>query len=97
MKIVVFGFTGSIGQHVVRQALRQGHAVTAFTRNPAKLQIQDPNLSVVQGDVLNSNTVEKAVRGQDAVICVLKGRKQFTGTIRSEGTQQIIQAIKEIW
>jgi putative NADH-flavin reductase len=94
MKVVVFGSTGSIGQHVVHQALRQGHVVTAFTRNPDKLQIRDPNLTIVQGDVLNSNAVEKAVRGQDAVICVLGGGKQLTGTIRSEGTQQIIQAMK---
>ncbi|MEM6404385.1 MAG: NAD(P)H-binding protein, partial [Cyanobacteria bacterium P01_D01_bin.116] len=37
MKLVIFGSTGSIGTHVVEQALEQGHTVTAFVRNSIKL------------------------------------------------------------
>ncbi|MGB8699469.1 MAG: NAD(P)H-binding protein [Thermosynechococcaceae cyanobacterium] len=40
MKLLIFGATGSIGRHVVEQALEQDHTVTAFVRNPAKLDIQ---------------------------------------------------------
>lgn len=32
MKLIIFGATGTVGRHVVEQALRQGHEVTAFTR-----------------------------------------------------------------
>ena len=33
MRITVFGASGSIGRHVVEQAVQQGHEVTAFTRD----------------------------------------------------------------
>ena len=95
MKLLIFGSTGSIGRQLVEQALEQGHTVTAFARNPAKLDIQHTNLKVVQGDVMNSASVEQAVQGQDAVLCVLGSGGQRKGTIRSEGTRQIIQAMEK--
>lgn len=37
MKIIVFGATGGVGQHVVTLAQAAGHDVTAFVRTPEKL------------------------------------------------------------
>ncbi|NEO95433.1 MAG: NAD(P)H-binding protein, partial [Moorea sp. SIO3G5] len=37
MNILIFGSTGGTGRQLVEQALDQGHRVTAFARNPAKL------------------------------------------------------------
>ena len=95
MKLVIFGATGSIGIQVVEQALDQGHQVTAFARTPAKLDIQHPNLMLFQGDVTNLASVEQAIQGQDAVVCVLGGGKNLSSTVRSEGTQQIIRAMEQ--
>lgn len=95
MKLLIIGATGSIGRQVVKQALEQGHIVTAFARNPANLDIQHPNLNPFQGDVLDLSSVEQAVRGQDAVVCVLGSGKNLTGTVRSEGTKQIIRAMEQ--
>lgn len=93
MKLVIFGATGSIGRQLVEQALAQGHEVTALARNPVKLDLKHPNLKVVQGDVLDFAAVEKAVQGQEAVLCALgAGRK---GTVRSEGTQHIVRAMEK--
>lgn len=92
MKVLIFGSTGSIGRQLVEQALEQGHAVTAFARNPAKLNIKHANLKVVQGDVMDFTSVEKAVQGQDAVLCSIGAGSK--GTIRSEGTRSIIQAME---
>ncbi|WP_422822756.1 NAD(P)H-binding protein [Ureibacillus thermosphaericus] len=33
MKIIVFGATGAVGRHVVKQTLEKGFEVTAFVRN----------------------------------------------------------------
>ncbi len=96
MKVLILGATGSIGRQLVQQALEQGHLVTAFVRNPAKLNLQHANLKIVQGDVLDSMAVEQAVRGQNAVLCSLGSGQQRTGTIRSEGTRQIIQAMEKV-
>ncbi|MBE9030365.1 SDR family oxidoreductase [filamentous cyanobacterium LEGE 11480] len=94
MKLLVFGATGHIGQHFVQQALEAGHTVTAFARTPAKLPQQHPQLHIFQGDVLDPQAVTQAMQGQDAVACILGAGKQLTGTIRSEGTKQIIQAME---
>ncbi|SFB93095.1 Putative NADH-flavin reductase [Parapedobacter composti] len=95
MKIVIFGSTGSIGMHLVQQALQQGHAVTAFTRNPVKLSpLNHAGLTVVQGDILNYPDVEQAVRQQDAVLCAIgDGNK---GKVRAAGTRNIIAAMKKM-
>lgn len=92
MRIIIFGATGSIGRELVRQALEQGHTVTAFSRHPEALQAAYPSVQVYAGDVLNYPTVEQATGGHDAVLCALgAGRK---GTVRAEGTRHIIQAME---
>ena len=93
MKLVIFGSTGSVGQHVVTQALEQRHTVTAFARNPAKIQLHHPKLHVFQGDVMDPSAVEQAIQGQDAVVCTLGSGQKLTGTVRSEGTHHIMQAM----
>jgi len=94
MKLLIFGATGTVGQQVVGQALEQGHIVTAFARNPAKLNIQHPNLRHFVGDVLDLAAVEQAVKDQDVVICTLGAGQKLTGSVRSEGTRNIIQAMQ---
>jgi putative NADH-flavin reductase len=93
MKLVIFGSTGSIGHHLVEQALEQEHSVTAFARNPAKLEIDHANLTVVQGDALDSAAVNTAVDGQDAVLCALGAGAK--GAVRTEGTRNIVQAMEK--
>ena len=93
MKVLIFGSTGSVGRLMVKQALEQGHNVAAFARDPAKLGIEHPNLRVVQGDAMDPAAVENAVRGQDAVVCALGAGAK--GTIRSEGTRNIIRAMEK--
>ena len=95
MKLVIFGSTGSIGSHVVEQALEQGHTITAFVRNPNKLDLQHPNLNIFTGNVMNPTAVEEAVIGNDAAICVLGSGKKLSGNVRSQGTLNIIQALEK--
>ncbi|MGK7894024.1 MAG: NAD(P)-dependent oxidoreductase [Microcystaceae cyanobacterium] len=95
MKLVIFGSSGGVGRQVVKQAIEQGHQVTAFVRNPAKMMMMHPNLQVFQGDVLDFTSVKQAVQGQDAVICTLGSGQKLTGTLRSEGTKNIIEAMEQ--
>lgn len=71
MNVLVFGASGRTGRELVQQALAQGHIVTAFVRDPAKLAIEHANLRVVRGDVIDYASVERAVAGQDAVLSAL--------------------------
>jgi putative NADH-flavin reductase len=93
MKVVIFGSTGSVGRHLVVQALEQEHTVRAFARNPAKLQVEHANLTAVQGDALDPASVEKAVDGQAAVLCALGAGAK--GAARSEGTRNIVRAMEK--
>jgi putative NADH-flavin reductase len=71
-KLLVLGATGPTGRQVVSQALQQGHQVTAFVRDPARLPLVHERLRVVVGDVTDDRpTLREAVSGQDAVISAL--------------------------
>ena len=93
MNIIVFGANGTVGIEIVKQALAKGHHVTAFVRNPNKLEIaESPRLTIHQGDVLQLESVRNAVRNQDVVLCALGDGK--IGKIRAAGTQNIITAMQ---
>jgi putative NADH-flavin reductase len=68
MKLAVLGATGGTGLHVVEQALRRGHTVTAVVRSPERLGNLRERVAVRQGDLLNATDLEAAIRGHDAVI-----------------------------
>jgi putative NADH-flavin reductase len=71
VKVLVFGAAGGTGRALVTQALAQAHEITAFVRTPAKFDMEHAGLSVVRGDVVDAAAVERAVVGQDAVLCAL--------------------------
>jgi putative NADH-flavin reductase len=74
MKICIFGATGPTGRELVAQALEHGHAVTAFARRPAML-----NVPAIQGDATRDyEAVAQAVSGQDAVLSALGIGARFT-------------------
>ena len=94
-KIVIFGATGGTGKELVKQALERGYQVTAFLRTPKKLEIQNRNLQVYKGDVLNNNDVSNAVSNHDVVFCTLGMPASDKSTLRTDGTTNIVNAMKE--
>ena len=95
MKLAIFGSTGNVGQHVVAQALAQGHDVTAHTRNPEKFKITHPRLKIIKGDVLDPASVDSATQGQDAVVCTLGMPLMNKEGLRTKGTKNIINAMEK--
>lgn len=94
MKLLIFGATGSVGIPLVKQALEQGHSVTAFTRSPEKLSdLAQSRLTIFKGDILDAKSVEEAVKGQECVLCVIgDGNK---GGVRAAGTKNIIASMQK--
>ena len=67
-RVLVLGATGSLGRHVLRQALAAGHDVTVLVRTPSKLPPEaSGRLSVHTGD-LGSHVPLDLITGQDALI-----------------------------
>ncbi len=93
--ILIIGATGRTGREVVRQALEQGHQVTALVRKPKKMKLEHANLKVVKGNVLDYASIESAMRGQSAVVCAI-GTKRFfyPNRVLSKGTANILRAMK---
>jgi putative NADH-flavin reductase len=95
MNLLIFGATGGTGRAIVAQALEQGHGVTAFARNPAAITTTHENLAVVHGDILDYASVERAVKGQDAVLSALGTKAIKRNTTISDGTRNIITAMEK--
>jgi putative NADH-flavin reductase len=92
---LIIGATGGTGRQLVTQALERQYAVTALVRNPSKIQLEHPKLTIIQGDVLDQKAVEAAMCGQEAVLCALGHKRFFYPTrILSEGTRNILHAMK---
>ena len=95
MKLIIFGSTGRTGRQVVTQALEQGHDVTAFARSPEKLDQKHEKLQVITGDVLDFASVERAIQGQDVVLCTLGLPPMDKSNLRANGTKNIIRAMEK--
>lgn len=95
MKLIIFGSTGGTGRQVVTQALEQGHDVTAFARSPEKLDQKHEKLKVVQGNIFDFPSVERAIQGQDAVLCTLGMSMKDKTMLRANGTKNIIRAMEK--
>ena len=70
-RIIIFGATGSLGSHVLRQALADGHQVTVFVRTPSRLPPEiSSRLTVHVGDLGTVRPLELArlIGGHDALI-----------------------------
>ena len=98
MKLVIFGATGFSGQAIMKLALSKGIQVTVLVRNKSAISIQNENLTVIQGNVLDSNDVKKALEHQDAVIQCLgvggKGNGKPT-TFISDATKVIVEEMEK--
>ena len=96
MNLLIFGATGGTGRHLVKQALAEGHTVTAFARNPAALEIRHSNLLAAQGDVTDYASVERALAGHEAVLSALGSPTLKRNTVLSDGTRHIIKAMGQV-
>jgi putative NADH-flavin reductase len=71
MKILLIGGSGNIGQRIVKEALQKGYSVNSVQRNPDKLSVKDPNLTITKGDILNKAELEGALKDADVVVSAI--------------------------
>lgn len=67
-KIVLIGASGFVGSAILNEALSRGIKVTAVVRNPEKIKISNPNLTIIKADVSSASEVTEFSKGSDAVI-----------------------------
>ena len=98
MKVVIFGTTGFSGKAILKETLSQQHQVTVLVRNKSAIQIQDKNLKIVEGNVMDKYTVAEVLKNSDAVIHCLgvggKGNGKLT-TFISDATKIIVEEMEK--
>jgi putative NADH-flavin reductase len=94
MRLLVCGSTGGTGRELLMQALDQDHSVTAYARDPAKIEdIQHSRLTVVRGDVLDAASVKRVVVGHEGILVAI-GAGAIRTSLREEGTRNIVEAMQ---
>lgn len=95
MKMTVFGATGGIGGHVVRQALAAGHHVTAVVRDPARFDMSHPALEVTTVPGLTDpEALRGALEGSDAAISGVGPRGRKDGPVAASTTRGMLRAMQ---
>jgi len=99
LKVFVTGTTGFVGRYIVNELLKQGHDPVLFCRQKIALQAQThplPHSSCIEGDILDSSSLERGVSGCDAVIHLVgiikeTGRNTFMN-VHYNGTKHVVDA-----
>jgi uncharacterized protein len=95
MKILLFGGTGNIGQRILKEALRRGYEVHAVQRNTDTLDIEDPNLTVSKGDLLNEKTLPELLKGVDVVISAISPSGKGSVQQFKQANENLIHALRD--
>ena len=97
MRVLIIGATGPTGQQLVTQAAAAGHVVAALVRDAARARFTT-SVRKAEGDVLDPDSLARAVADQEAVVCSLGSGvtgpfKQMT--LLSVGTVNLVTAMKQ--
>jgi putative NADH-flavin reductase len=95
MKLAIFGATGRTGQHLLRQALEEGHQVTILARDPGKMTVRHDRLAVVKGSLNDAGCIQQVIASADAVLSVLGPTSNQPSFEVSQGMRAIIDAMKK--
>ena len=79
LRLTVYGATGRVGSRVTQEALSRGHLVTAVSRKPGKIKNRHRNLTPVQGDILDPESVAALISDQDIVVVSVRGNIDKSG------------------
>jgi len=101
MKVLVTGATGFIGGNIARELARQGYNVRALARKGSNTRfLQDFNLEMVEGDLLETASLERALDGCEALFHVAAMYAFWARNPRLiydtnvKGTENILKAAK---
>jgi len=68
LTVLAVGATGSVGRHVVAEAVRQGHTTRALVRDASRASRLDSSAETVVGSLTSVDDLRRALDGVDAVV-----------------------------
>lgn len=95
LTVLAVGATGSIGRHVVAEAVRRGHTVRALVRDMARAASLPAAAHRVVGELTRPETLGPAVDGIDAVVFTHggEGGRQAAEQVDYGAVRNVLQAL----
>jgi putative NADH-flavin reductase len=93
--IAVIGGTGKAGQYLVKELIKQGYKIKMLVRNPEKFNLENSEIEIIQGDVLNAESVYSLITSCNAVISTL-GQTKGESPVFSIAAQNITEAMNSL-
>lgn len=99
-KILVTGATGKVGSRLIKRLSRRGDHLRALVRDTARAaHLRNDQVELVEGDLLDADSLKAAVRGVDAVIhCAAFFRgatPEQARAVNELGTQYLANAARD--
>lgn len=93
MKIAIIAANGRLGQALVKEALDEGHVVTAGTHRHNPFAIH-PNLTVMTCDATNADDVARLIDNHDVVFSCIGHVKGSLPDVQTTATRTVIEAMR---
>jgi len=94
-KIAVIGGTGKAGKYLFKRLIDQNFRIKVLVRNPDKLNITNPLIEKVIGDVRNYESVYSLIEGCGSVVSTL-GQTRGEDPIFSQAATTIVKAMNAL-
>jgi putative NADH-flavin reductase len=71
IKVIVFGATGLVGKHIVKQSLEKGNEVTVYTRQN---KFPNDNVKVISGELNDDDKIAEIIKEYDVIVSSIGNR-----------------------
>lgn len=94
LKVAVLGGSGRTGKYLVNQLLKKGFSLKILLRNPENFEIQNHNIEIIQGDVLDFDAIKLLLKDCQAVVSTISQRKDEP-LVAAETVKNVLKGMKD--
>lgn len=93
--ISLFGATGKTGKILLRKLTEKRYSVRVLVRDPGKIKLTNPLVTVIAGNILDANKVFLCLEKSEAVINVIGHVKGCPPDLQTQATKNILNGMSK--